>query len=88
MAGEKQHCHCENDATRITSLELRNFMRAFVSVEDSHFLYLSRQICLKNGYVLIENLEKLLKPSKKSSKKGMNQKGQKSTPKKLLDREE
>lgn len=63
-------------------------MRAFVSVEDSHFLYLSRQIGLKNGYVLIDNLEKLLKPSKKSIKKGMNQKGQKSTPKKLLDREE
>lgn len=31
-AGEKQPNHCENDQRRITSLELRNFMRAFVSV--------------------------------------------------------
>jgi hypothetical protein len=48
-AGDRQASHCENDDTRITSLELRNFMKAFVSVEDSHFLYLSRRLGIKNG---------------------------------------
>lgn len=49
-AGEKQLSHCENDDTRITSLELRNFMKAFVSVEDSHFLFLSRRLGIKQGF--------------------------------------
>jgi len=49
-AGEKQPSHCKNDDTRITSLELRNFMKAFVSVEDSHFLFLSRRLGIKQGF--------------------------------------
>jgi hypothetical protein len=49
-AGEKQPSHCENDDTRITSLELRNFMKAFVSVEDSHFMFLSRRLGIKQGF--------------------------------------
>jgi hypothetical protein len=52
-AGEKQPSHCQNDQLRITSLELRNFMKAFVSVEDSHFLYLSRRLGIKNGVFMI-----------------------------------
>ena len=55
-AGEKQPSHCENDERRITSLELRNFMKAFVSVEDSHFLFLSRRLGIKNGFFMIEEL--------------------------------
>jgi len=49
-AGEKQLSHCENDDTKITSLELRNFMKAFVSVEDSHFLFLSRRLGINQGF--------------------------------------
>lgn len=56
-------------------------MRAFVSVEDSHFLYLSRRLNLRNGYVLIENLEKFIKSTKKVAKKSIN-KPIKGTPKK------
>lgn len=56
-------------------------MRAFVSVEDSHFLYLSRKLNLRNGYVLIENLEKFIKSTKKSTKKSVH-KPLKETPKK------
>ena len=55
-AGDKQPSHCPNDESRITSLELRNFMKAFVSVEDSHFLYLSRRLGIKDGFFMIEQL--------------------------------
>lgn len=55
-AADREPSHCENDNTRITSLELRNFMRAFVSVEDSHFLFLSRRLGMKNGSFPLETL--------------------------------
>jgi len=69
-AGEKQPNHCENDHRKITSLELRNFMKAFASVEDSHFLYLSRKLGIKNGVFMIEEIEKFIRPLKVKSKKG------------------
>lgn len=48
LAG-KQPSHCENDDTRITGLELRCFLKAYVSVEEGHFLYLARRLGIKNG---------------------------------------
>lgn len=59
-------------------------MKAFVSVEDSHFLYLSRKLGLKNGYVMIDQLEKFIKTTKKTPKKNQCHKIQKATPKKLM----
>ncbi len=54
-------------------------MKAFVSVEDSHFLFLSRKLGLKDGFVLIEQLEKFIKPAKKTNKR-QGHKIQKATP--------
>lgn len=49
-------------------------MKAFVSVEDSHFLYLSRRLGIKNGSFPLESLEKFIKPRKRPSKhKKMNE---------------
>ena len=43
-------------------------MKAFVSVEDSHFLYLSRKLGIKNGSFPLEVLEKFIKPRPRPSK--------------------
>ena len=40
-------------------------MKAFVSVEDSHFLFLSRRLGIKNGSFPIEELQRFIKPIKK-----------------------
>lgn len=41
-------------------------MRAFVSVEDSHFLFLSRRLGMKNGSFPLETLEKFIKHRKRA----------------------
>ena len=43
-------------------------MKAFVSVEDSHFLFLSRRLGIRDGFFMIEELEKFMKPGKKGKK--------------------
>jgi hypothetical protein len=51
-------------------------MRAFVSVEDSHFLFLSRRLKIKKGSFPIEELEKFIKPSRSALKKSPLKKNQ------------
>ena len=43
-------------------------MKAFVSVEDCHFLYLSRRLGIKNGSFPLEDLQKFIRPIKKTKK--------------------
>ena len=43
-------------------------MKAFVSVEDCHFLYLSRRLGIKNGSFPLEELQKFIRPIKKTKK--------------------
>ena len=51
----------QNSPNHISSLDLRNFVRAFIDVPDNLFLYLGRKLEMdKNGQISLENMEILL----------------------------
>ena len=56
----------QNSPNHISSLELRNFVRAFLDVPEHLFLYLGRKFGIdKNGQIPLENIEAVLKKTKR-----------------------
>lgn len=58
----------QNSPDHISSLDLRNFVRAFIDVPDNLFLYLGRKLEMdKNGQISLENMEILLRKTRRHS---------------------
>jgi len=57
-------------------------MKSFISVEESHFLFLSRKLGIKKGSFPLEELERFIKPLKKISNKAATAKHKVITPQK------